>query len=87
VSKIDELIDKAIERGEQQAARVLEGRSSALEERVTQAAASTESAEEAIDEDAPTLDADLVRAAGGILSIRARGEHHGQSRASDRRRT
>jgi hypothetical protein len=65
---MDELIEKAIERGEQQAARVLEVRSSALEERVTQTAAVTELAEETPDEEATTLDADLVRAAGGTVS-------------------
>lgn len=64
---MDELIEKAIELGEQQAAHVLEIRSEALEERVAETAAA-EGAEEALDEQVTALDSDLVRAAGGTAS-------------------
>lgn len=65
---MDELIREAIERGEQQAALVLEFRSRALEERVARASAVAEELEEVPTREAAALDADLVRAAGGTAS-------------------
>ncbi len=68
---IDELTQTAIERGQRQAATVLEFRSRALEERVAAVArfsAMAERTEEGRGEDAAIPDADLVRAVGGPAS-------------------
>jgi lysophospholipase L1-like esterase len=68
---MDELTQIAIERGQQQAANVLDFRSRALEERaaaVARSAAMAERTEEVRGEEVATLDADLVRAVGGPAS-------------------
>jgi hypothetical protein len=65
---IDDLIQDAIARGEQQAEEVLEFRSRALEERVSRADAVAEQLDKARGEQAATPSAELVRAAGGTAS-------------------
>jgi lysophospholipase L1-like esterase len=65
---IDDLIQDAVARGEQQAEEVLEFRSRALEERVTRAGIMAEQLDEARGEQAATPSAELIRAAGGTAS-------------------
>jgi lysophospholipase L1-like esterase len=65
---IDDLIQDAVARGEQQAEEVLEFRSRALEERVTRAGIMAEQLDEARGEQAAIPSAELIRAAGGTAS-------------------